>query len=355
MAGRIYRGYDKEPQQRGSVITITKPSTFTAQDAPGSDQDIEADSLSITLSEWKEVKFALTDKELTYTGQQIIDQHIRPAAYAIADAIDLKLASLYKFVPWYTGAAGTTPDGVDDITNARQVMFDNNVPLGDPAMLHMMINGAAENKFLQLQAFSQFQGAGPVGVDTQQRGSLGYKYGMEIFANQNTQSHTSGTASTGTLALVGAHAKGSSAVQLDAGTVTGTLVEGDSFVIAGNTQRYAVVGGPYTAAGNAFANVAVTPKLVQNYSDNAVVTVALQNGVRNLAFHRNFAALAMAPLSTLGNGLGVEMATIADPITQLALRARIWYDANNSKLKVGLDVLFGFKVLDPNLGVNVLG
>jgi hypothetical protein len=354
MAGRVHRGYDKSPQQRGDTIQIRKPGTFVAQNAPGSLQDIAPEKLQIVLDQWKEVKFGLTDKDLTATGEVIINDHIFPAAYALADAIDQALADLYKFIPWNTGAAGTTPSNVSDITGARKVLFNNQVPLV-PGLVHLMIDGNAEEKFLQLAAFSQQQGAGDVGVNTQLRGSLGMKFGLEPFANQNVKTHTMGTASTTTLAINGAHTKGVAAINLDAVAVTGTLVAGDQLVIAGNTQRYAVTGGPYTAAGNAFANVGIFPNLAQAHADNDVVTLTLQNGVRNLGFHRNAFALAMAPLSEMGDGLGARIATIADPVTQLALRARVWYDADNSGIRVGLDVLYGTKALDANLAVNLLG
>src|SRR5437763_1903914 len=100
MAQRVHRGYDKSPQQKGSTIEISRPSTFTAQDAPSADQAISASSVAIVLDHWKEVKFSLTDKELTFTTEKIISDHIQPAAYALADDIDQKLVALYKFVPW---------------------------------------------------------------------------------------------------------------------------------------------------------------------------------------------------------------------------------------------------------------
>jgi hypothetical protein len=353
MAGRVHRGYDKNPQQKGSVIAIPIPSTFTAQDAPGSDENLVADSINITLSYWREVKFALSDKELTITTEEIITKHIRPMAYALADDIDQKLCLLYKDVPWYSGTAGATPAAVSDITGARKVLFNNNVPLV-PGMVHLMIDGNAEEKFLQLAAFSQQQGAGDVGVNTQQTGSLGTKFGFEVFSNQNVKTHTKGTCSTTTLAVVGATAAGSSTLGVDAVAVTGTLVPGDVLQIAGDSQNYAVTTTS-TAAGNAFASVGIFPKLKVAAGDNAVVTVVLQNGVRNLAFHRNAFALAMAPLTDMASQLGAKVATVQDPITNLALRSRVWYVGDSSAVKVGLDVLYGVKTLDGNLASCMLG
>lgn len=356
MAGRVHRGYDKAPQQLGDTIQIRKPGTFTAQDAPGSLQDLKPTKMSIVLDQWKEVKFGLTDKDLTATGDSIINDHIFPAAYALADAIDIALCGLYKYIPWNFGTAGATPAAVSDITGARKVLFNNNVPLV-PGMVHAMIDGNAEDKFLQLAAFSQQQGAGDQGVATQMRGTLGMKFGLEIFANQNVQTHVKGTASVTALAINNGagYAVGAESINLDAVAVTGTLVTGDQLVIAGDTQRYAVIGGPYTASGNQFNNVAIFPAIAVAHADDDVVTLTLQNGARNMAFHRNAFALAMAPLSSMGDGLGARIATVSDPISQLALRSRVWYDADNSSIRVGLDVLYGVKALDANLAVNFLG
>lgn len=356
MASRVHRGYDKSPQQPGSVITIRRPAQFTVNDAPGSDQDVTTEQVSISLNKWKEVKFALTDKELAYTGEQIVGEHIRPAAYALADFIDQDLLSLYKDVPWTTGTAGTPLSAVSDITTARKQLFTNKVPMNDPTALHMVIDGAAESNFLALTAFSQYQGAGDFGAQTQMSGSLGRKFGLEIFANQNVPTHTKGTCDDTALKLVGAHVIGATSVSLDAvdGVVTGTLVPGDTFVIAGNTQRYAITN-TNTAAGNAFPAVQITPALVQAYSNSAAVTVSLVNGVRNLTFHRDAFALAIAPLSDLGDGIGARIATVQDPKTGLSLRSRLWYDGNNSKVKVALDILYGVKTLNPNLANIALG
>lgn len=52
MAIRVHRGYDKAPQDKGSIISIRKPSTFTAQDAPGTTSDIEAGEEQIVLNKW---------------------------------------------------------------------------------------------------------------------------------------------------------------------------------------------------------------------------------------------------------------------------------------------------------------
>jgi len=83
------------------------------------------------------------------TGEDIIEEHIRPAAYAIANQIDMDLADLYRMVPWYVDAQANAD--LKDVTLPRQILFDNGVPM-DPTMLHFMIDGALEAGFLTLTA-----------------------------------------------------------------------------------------------------------------------------------------------------------------------------------------------------------
>lgn len=350
MSGRVHRGYDKAPQQKGSVISISRPSTFTAQNAPSNDQDILAGEVQISLDQWKEVKFALTDKELTFTQDKIINDHIRPAAYALADDIDQALTGLYKFIPWYK--VNSSPLAVADITGARKIMNVNAVPTD---FRHLMLSPTQEEEALNLSAFSQHQGAGNEGVDTQMRGTLGMKFGFEVFMNQNVKTHTAGVAADATGALVGAHTKGGTTVAFDGVTAAGTFKAGDSFVIAGNTQRYVFTSATVTAdGGGAVTATGIYPALVQDYDNDSVITIIVQSGDQGLAFHRNAFALAMAPLSEMGNELGAKIATVTDPVSGLSIRSRLFYMPDVSKVKVALDVLYGVKTLDGNLACRLV-
>lgn len=348
MAGRVHRGYDKAPQQKGATISIRRPGTFAAQDAPSAAQEVVAGEARIALDHWKEVKFGLSDRELSAAGTLLIEEHVRPAAVALADAIDQSLCGLYADVPWYHDVAATM--GVADVTALRKIMFDNQVPLRDPALMHWMIDGDMEADLLGQAAFTQWQGAGEAGAQAQRSGLLGRRFGFDFFANQNVRGHVAGDLSSTTPLLVGAHAKGATSVTLDAGTLTGGLNKGDSLVLAGNTQRYAVTADA-VAAGNAIT-VQVTPALVEAYADNTQATVSLDSHSASLAFHRNAFALAMAPLSDLGNQLGAHVASVTDPVSGLTLRSRLFYDGNASKVYVALDALWGVTTLDPNLAVR---
>jgi hypothetical protein len=346
-ANRVYRGLDRSPQDKGSIIQITRPATFVAQDAPSTAQDINVSSIDVRLDQWKEVKFALTDKELTFTKEKIIEDHIGPAGYALALDIDTKLASMAAEVPWFIDV--TNPAGVADITAARRNLLQRGVPTD---RLNMIIDPQLESEFLNLTAFSQAQGAADTGVATQRTGSLGVKFGFEIAGSNNVRTHVAGVAADSVGALVGAHAAGATVIAFNGVTAAGTFKRGDTFVIAGHTQRYALLNDVTADGTGAVTGAQVSPALAAGYAGGAVVTFSLMNHVQNLAFHRDFAALAMAPLTTIGRELmGARIETVVDEESGIALRARMFYVGDQSKVYVALDVLYGYRVLNPNMAV----
>jgi len=356
MASRVHLGYDEERRsfQQGETVNIRRPSTFTAQNAPSAAQNVATGTVAITLNQWKEVKFALTDKELAFTGERIINDHIRPAAYALADNIDQALAGLHVKIPWYYDLHATGE--VKDITGPHRILFDNKVPMSDIGNIHYMMDGTLQEHMLNQAAFSQAQGAGDEGVNTQRRGSLGMKFGMECFSNQNVASHTAGTCADAVGAIDsgnGGYSAGVSLIHIDAVTDGGTWLAGDSFVIAGNTQRYVVTATATFTGGE--GDVSFYPALVADAAEDAVVTGRVDSHSANLAFHRNAFALVTAPLSEMGNELGARIATVQDPITGLSLRSRLYYIPDSSLVNVALDVLYGYTCLDPNLAVRCCG
>jgi len=226
-----------------------------------------------------------------------------------------------------------------------------------------MIDGYLEEKFLALAAFSQWQGAGDAGVNTQMRGTLGTKFGFEIFANQNVDTFTSGTSADVDGAIdygsgsTDVYPAGATMVHIDGVTSGGTAKIGDWLEVTGHTKRYTITADVTFVSGE--ADVYFSPGLEDAVDENQVVSIGLAAGsgltkTQNFAFHENALCLAMAPLSTLANQLGARVESVVDPITGLALRSRMYYDGDNSKVIVALDVLFGTKVLDPFMGVRLM-
>lgn len=365
LAGRVFRGYDKDPQQQGEVINLRRPSYFTAQSMPISSantSDLVTDSVAITLDQWQAVQFRLTDKELSFTQQQIIDEHIRPAAIGVADKIDQSLNALAQSVPWYYPVTATS--GVADLPALRRRLFDNQSPRND---LHLQINGEREQYFLAQDIFLRASESGS--ATTQQKGTLGEKLGFEIFANQNVAAQQAGTAPTvgnGPATVNVAVAVGAASLVIAASTMTGSLRVGD-IVQVGSTATTGLSGAARTGLRNfvvtanttATSNTitaAVSPSASHTASSGTTVAFKVGDSTRfdNLAFHRNAFALAMAPLPETGRAMGAQMASITDPKTGLALRVTMWYEGYDASIQVRIDALWGVKVLNPDMAVRYI-
>lgn len=354
IAQRIHQGYDAERRTRdvGSVVSISRPGTFVAQKGSITTQDLRPAVVNILVDQRPEVRFEVTDVEYAYTGERLISDHIAPAAYALADQIDQDVNALYKFVPWLYDYGTATDHQV--LTGMYQTAFDHNANMRDPNW-HLQIDGALQKGFQDSNMFISADMTGPGQNQTLFNGTLGNRYGIEIFANQNAPTHTVGTVVSGADqlgALTANLAIGATSMAVGSlGAGTDTLTAGDTFSIAGNSQRYAVTANAAMTGG---ANTAVTftPPAVQAYGSGAVVTFYVQaSGARQqLLFHRNWAAIVFATLPR--NIPNIEVETVTDPVTGMSIRASRWGDGVNKKSYVSLDCLYGVQQLDGNLAVR---
>jgi hypothetical protein len=349
MAARVHRGYELEraSYNRSDTIRIRKPSTFIAQNAPSAAQDMATGTTDLILNQWKEVKVELLDKDAAYTNDIIIQEHIDPMAYALADNVDTALSALSLDIPWTHDYATATDHTI--LTGARRILFDNNVPVDDGRM-HFMVNGTVEAHLLNSAVFHSAQvTGGAVNQETLLRGGLGTRFGVETFSNQNVKLHAPGTALRSGGDVAGAvnngagYAAGTTTMAVDGFTGSETVLTGDTFSIAGDTQKYVLTADTTMSTGA--GNITFAPGLAAAVADNAVITfsamVATDTGAttvaQNLMFHRNAFALALAPLPD--NLPGAESFTATDPVSGLSVRARRYYEGANSKLFMALDIL----------------
>ena len=72
-------------------------------------------------------------------------------------------------------------------------------------------------------------------------------------------------------------------------------------------------------------------------------------------FHRNAFAVAFGalPAELIRRIAGAQVFVAQDQESGLSVRSRLYYDGDNSTVKVALDVLFGVKTLDPNLATRI--
>jgi hypothetical protein len=372
MAGRVYRGLDEQRSaagnNKGDVINLRRPSKFSAaQHVAGTGstaQDVVGQNVQVTLDQHQEVKFAISDKELAYTSEQIINEHIVPAAFALAEKIDNDLYTLGAKVGPKTYVSGAVSSTF--ITGPRKVLRNNAVPMDNN--VHYMVDTGMEAAFLDLGIFSAADTTGQGNnTDALMNGTLGRRFGVETFVSQNADVTATTMTSTATASTAGGDRVGAinvavaanvSTVALDGLTGTETFKIGDTFTIAGDPTTYILTADTTLTAGA--GSFTFYPPLRQNAANDAVVTFDLLYATqesahyRNLMFHRNAFALGFAPLPTTGDGRGAEIATVTDPASGLSVRARMFYNGDTATNSVALDVLYGVQVLDPMLGVRVV-
>jgi len=146
-------------------------------------------------------------------------------------------------------------------------------------------------------------------------------------------------------------AVGDTSVPMDAGSLTGTVVVGDIFTVAGDTQQYVVTANA-TASGNALAAVSFAPAAKVAWADDAAVTFVASH-TPNLAFQRGAFALATAPFETVDPSLGVMTQSFVDPLSGLTLRLEVSRQYKQTRWE--WDVLYGVKTVRAELAARIMG
>lgn len=366
MLPRVYRTFQDERLEfgAGQVIRIRKPATFVAQSAPNSAaQDIKTGTMEVNLDIYDEVKIGASDIETARTTDRLINDHIGPMADALAEKFEERLLGLAAHVPHTYDFANDTNVG-KKFAAMRRIMVQNKVPKG--ARIEYMASPLTIERSIGSTEFSQNQGAGDQGVNTQTTGELGPKYGFHFF--ESTMSPTfEGDAIlsiTGTKTVSGTPLKNATTISLNTSAAqTETLHKGAVIAITdtttGRTERYTLTADA-AASGNNWPNVAISPRLRRDLGAsstwNVVSTVGVVGSVptyeADLAFHRNAFAAVTVPLPMYDDG-GIKMYVASDPDTGLSVRARRFADGHTATRYVVLDMWGGIAALDPDLALRV--
>ena len=129
MASRVYRAYEAERNSYGlgNTIQVRKPSDLSVSTGgTATPHDLVTSTKTITLDQWKQVKISLTDQEIAKSGERIIEEHIQPAAYQLANNVDSALGALWVDIGNSTGqnayTTSSTGFGLEatHVTNARR-------------------------------------------------------------------------------------------------------------------------------------------------------------------------------------------------------------------------------------------
>lgn len=356
MARYVTTGYSLTPGQKGKTVDVEIPPTatasaITASNAYPSNTDTTATTVAITLDKWYGSDFQMSDQDMTRVDK---DMNFFPAAAeasldAVVKQVDDDLLLLYKDVYSASGAAGTTPfasTAAAWTTGARKLLNQNLAPMNERTIV---LDADAEANAVNLSAFQSLYASGDPGVIIE--GEIGRKLGANWVLNQGVPSFTRGTLTGSPLINNASVAVGDTSVPMDAGSLTGTVVVGDIFTVAGDTQQYVVTANA-TASGNALAAVSFAPAAKVAWADDAAVTFVASH-TPNLAFQRGAFALATAPFETVDPSLGVMTQSFVDPLSGLTLRLEVSRQYKQTRWE--WDVLYGAKTVRAELAARIMG
>ena len=183
MAKLVHRDYSSEfVGGVGDTITIRKPASFVANEFTGNIQVQDATETSVTVKMDKhlDVSFAVTAKQMALDIKDFSAQLLVPAMQAFADKIDKYLIALEA------EATNRHPhaDGViapADLIAARKFLTENAAPMTDR---RFVVGATAEADLLGNELFVSAEKIGDNGTALREA-SLGRKFGMDIYVDQN--------------------------------------------------------------------------------------------------------------------------------------------------------------------------
>jgi hypothetical protein len=380
----INRQYDDrfavEGAKIGDTINVRKPSRYeVTTGATYVGQDSADQSVALQLDTQCHVGLAFSSKDMTLSVDAFNERYVKPAVTALANKVDYTGLALYKKVQSAVGVPSATafPSTLKGFLQAKQKLAENGAPKG---MYNAIVSPSTEASLVNGLS-GLFQSSDKIAAQYED-GTMGIAAGSKFMMSQNVASHTIG-ALGGTPLVSGATVSGATTLVTKGWTAAAAprLKEGDVFTIAGvnavnpqtrqstgSLQNF-VVTADFSSDGSGNGTVSIYPAIITSGQyqtvdalpvDGAAILVfgsaSAYAGIvcpQNLVYHKDFAVLGCADLFV---PKGVHMgARASDPESGLSVRLIAQYDGVNDRMLSRLDILFGWKVVYPELACRVVG
>lgn len=192
MANLVYRDYSDEfVPGVGSKISIRKPATFEAKEFTSQIevQNITETKVDVTMDKFLDVSFGVSAKELTLDIADFSEQFLVPAMQAFADKVDKYLIALADAIST-NKVVKEDPVDVSAVVDARAFLTKNAAPLTERRFVY---NSDVEAALLKTDLFVNASAVGDEGTALREA-SLGRKFGMDFYVDQNFDTATTAKA-----------------------------------------------------------------------------------------------------------------------------------------------------------------
>lgn len=190
LANLVHRDYSNDfVAGVGDTITVRKPASFEAKEFNGSItvQDATESGVSVKMDKLLDVSFAVTSKDMTQKIEDFSEQLLVPAMQAFADKIDKYIIGLEADITNRIHFDGT--DAIQDaVVDARKFLTDGAAPLTNRRFVY---GSQVESDLLKTDLFISADKSGDEGTALREA-SLGRKFGLDFYVDQNIESVTTG-------------------------------------------------------------------------------------------------------------------------------------------------------------------
>lgn len=357
----------------GSTLRIRLPDRALVTDGPALQvQDDQEQFTTLTVASQKHIGVNFTTAEMALSLDDFAERVLAPRISQLASSVDADVANAYASIYNLVGTAGTTPATSQVLLQGQQKLNEYAAPMSpryatvNPAANAGLVEGL-KGFFNPADTISRQFKSGMMGT-----GVLGYD---EINMSQSIRQFTTGSRTGAHTVTTTIAAQGATTIAIT-GTGTQTIKAGDVFTVAGvnsvnpqtrestgSLQQF-VVTADATASGGSYASVSISPAIYTSGhalatvdafpAASAVITfVGSASTVypQNLIYHKDAITFATADLLL---PQGVDMASRAVH-NGISLRVVRQYDINNDRMPCRIDVLYGYKVIRPELATRLIG
>lgn len=323
----------------GDVIRFkTRPSYQAKEFTTTVDkQSIREVHRSMTVEKHLDVTVELTAKELAMDFESFADQVIQPAAYALAEKVDVYVGTKILQGRGLFAEASVLSTAAS-MASARGAA---NYQQLNPAGRFGLVDSVCEARLLGAEYFNRSNYRGNDSELSLKYGIMGKMMNFDWFASQNFPASTI-TASTGTATTDNtgdANLIGDSTLKVDA--LAAEITAGNYLTIAGCRRKYIVA----TTASAAATSIALVDPIDEYIADGAAITITNDGAtvtVRGALFDSNSLGVAFPVLDTPDDKVA---STIAD--NGVSIRIVKGYDMSTKTTMMSLDLLCAANAIDP--------
>jgi hypothetical protein len=336
-------------------------------------QDDNEQFTTLTVSNQKHIGVNFTTAEMTMQLDDFAERVLKPRISQLASSIDADVANSFRNIYQSVGTPGSTPSTSAVLLAAQQKLNESAAVMSpryatvNPAANAGLVEGM-KGLFNPTDTISRQFKNGMMGM-----GVLGFD---EINMSQSIKQFTTGSRNaTGTVGTT-VTAEGSTSIVLAGVGNALTIKAGDVFTVAGvfavnpqtrestgSLQQFVVVADTTSSAGGA-ATVTVSPAMYTSAHALATINAFPASGAvttfvgaassqypQNLVYHKDAITFATADL-LMPQGVDMASRQVHNGISMRIVRQ---YDINNDRLPCRIDVLYGYSVIRPQMGVRLWG